>query len=339
MIYNSNKVWIKKRINQSTFYKTNMKVLGEESRRLGSNATAVKAMLINGDELKVLMPSILGIDPKSTTSNWDKAVSNYWHSLTVDIYDKGKELEIGFIYDFNDTTTFFDNVKRKDYISKLTGVKDDRTLMEYVEGSKDGKPNVPENEKYKYAMPINVEDYLLYRYCQSYHDVANNIDSVDKSPNIRFYLFSDKLYKIEADKKLNLEKKAMSLFLKVIANSNEVDNVLYTLCNKVDSLKGINIKTLDESDKHIHLKNIMNEKPQLFISTVEDKNLLIKANIERYINAGIWKRLPNSDIIVDTDNAEITIGNNVDEAVSFMSNDANKERLNVYVAKFKGLKL
>ena len=211
--------------------------------------------------------------------------------------------------------------------------------MEYVEGSKDGKPNVPENEKYKYCTPINVEDYLLYRYCQNYHDVANSIDTVDKSPSIRFYLFSDKLSKVETEKKLNLDKKAMALFLKLIANINDVDNVLYTLCNKVDALKGINIKHIDESDKHIYLKNIMNDTPVLFINTVEDKNLLIKANIERYINAGIWKRLSNSDIIVDTDNAEITIGNNVDEAVNFMTNDANKERLNTYVAKFKGLKL
>lgn len=339
MIVNNNKLWIKKRINQSTFYKSNMHVLSEESRILGASTSAVKAMLVNGDELKVLMPIILGIDPKSTTANWDKALSNYWYSLTIDIYDAGKELEIGFQYDFNDTTTFFDGKCRKDYIDKLIAVKDDKSLMDYVLGSKDGKPNVPENERYKYATPINVEDYLLYRYCLHFRDVANTIDDVDKSPIIRFYLFSEKFAKIEETKKLNINKKAMELFLALVAKPQEVNNVLYVLCNKVTTLAGIDIKTLDENDKHIHLKTIMDTTTSLFIETVQDKNLLIKANIERYINAGIWKRLPNTNIIVDSENAEVTIGNTVDEAVTFMTNDANKEKLNVYVAKFKGLKL
>ena len=340
MLESSRIVYIQKRQNSSEFYRRNMDVLKESERLLGVSNKAVAAMLMNGDELKVLMPSILAIDPRSHTSNWDKVVSTYWNSLSIGIGDGGKKLEIGMIYDIYDSTTFFDGTKRIDYIKQLQkenpSIKTNEDLKSYIEGVSNDRPNISENEKYKYCKPINVEDYLLWRYCEHFYQVAPNIDSVDKSPNIRFFIHDT--YKFEEDKKkaFKLRTDARKAYMEIFTDESMIDNMIYIFSSTYPIPKSM--KELTIIDKQIHLENIVNEKPEEFIRYRKDKNLQVKSMVEMYIYANILKRLPNSKVVVDGDSPEIIIGNSTEEVIRFFMSAENKVAINQYEAKFKGLK-
>ncbi len=340
MIRDSKQVILYKRQNSSEFYRINMDVLKENERYLGSGAKAVAAMLVNGDELKVLMPTILAVDPRSHTSNWETLVANYWNGLTIGVPDNGKPLEIGMIYDIKDTTTFFDGRKRIDYIRELQkdnpSIKTDEDLMNYIKGEKDGIPNVMENEKYKYCKPINNSDYLLWRYCLVSYEVAPNIDTVNKSPNIRFYLHD--ATKIEDDRKKAFETrtKAHKAYMEIFTDEAELDKYIYLFAPThpipYDTSK------FGLIEKQMHLENIINSKPNEFLQYRKDKLAGIKATIEMYIVAGLLRRLPNTQIIVNGDNQEIIIGNTMEEAVRYFTNEKNKVEISQLEAKYKGLK-
>jgi len=199
-IVDNKKVTILWRLFNDPFAQANKEQFINQSnpRKIGSSISAVNNLLANGDELKVLMRTVLGVDPNSNSSNWDKIVRNYWDSLSVDVHPNGKNLEIGFIYDLDDP-------ERKSSIAKLKNdvksINNDTALKDYVTGfSKEGRPNVPDNKKYLYAQPINPQDWLLYRYCvgidgKGYRDVANDLKSVENSPHIRFYIFDEEIAK------------------------------------------------------------------------------------------------------------------------------------------------
>ena len=50
----------------------------------------------------------------------------------------------------------------------------------------------------------------------------------------------------------------------------------------------------------------------------------MKAKITIYLWMNIIRQLPNSSIIVDASNPENVIGNNINDAISYFSNDNNK---------------
>jgi len=332
MIEKSKKVTLMWRLHNDPFQQANKEQFIDKvyPRRIGSNITAVNTLLANGEELEVLMPRILGVDPKSTSSNWDKLVSNYWNSLSVEVYSNGLDLEIGFKYEF-DTRH---KVREKE-IAKLKDIKSDEDLIEFVEGrKKDGTPNVSDQDKYKYATPIKEEDWLLYRYCvgingKGYKRVSNSMTTTEMSPDIDFYIYDENIAKEARRVAHEVNRKALSKYMEVIAKRDLVDQLL--LVFKVTD------KFEDDLDKDMALDTLARTRPQEFVNYANDKNLMIKAQIESYINTGILRRLPGTSIIVDNDQPDVIVGNNLSEAVTFFSPDNTKSKVAVseYSIKYK----
>ena len=337
MIKDSNIIYIKKRANISPFLKSNLRIqqedrsvvaLDETFRNIGSSVKAVNEMIKNGDELKALMPSILGLSPNSTSSNWDSVVKNYWDSLFVQIDDLGKALEVGFIYDFNDREK---RVEIERLTTEFKEIKDDASLMKVLKSvDKNGNLVIAENKKYLYATAIEPSDYLLWRYCTVYSRVANKLEDVDKSPNIAFYLYSKGEIENARKKQSQLEDIATKKYMDLIAEETKVDEVLLVL--------NLDIQGLDKDEKHILLKGVLKDTPEKFIKVADDKHLSIKAEIEKLINAGIFNRLDNSQVIVDTENPELVIGINMTEAITFFNLDTKKAKVSEYRLKYKSLK-
>jgi len=256
------KVWIYWKPNKSAYALANSEVLDEPPRRLGSSVTAVGKMIANSLEQKALMPSIIGISANSP--DWDKALTNYWNSLSEEIPAGGKELDLSFNYDINDTnkSEFIDNINKN--ISNESGkLKTDNDLVDYIEKrlknveiefkKKIETLKTIENEKqrdeiyneayktrydsifrieadrFKVGTPVNPFEYLLYKFCLVYSQVANTNELVGKSTNIRFYLHSEddvKQYK-EAERKSNRNR--ISVYSKAISDITKVENIIYAM--------------------------------------------------------------------------------------------------------------
>lgn len=317
---------IRWKISNSSYKVANKDILVEDYRRIGSSTSAVNAMISKGDEMKSLMPVVLGRSVDSP--DFEKQVHNYWNSLAYDVPDGGKDLQIGFGYDFSTQDS-----KRKDSITQLIKsakethnyeIKDDVSLANYCD------KYIVEEYKYRYGTPLEISDYLIWRYCLNYSHVANNVDDVDKSGKIRFYLFSEDEARKKNEAKHEANLKAMQLYLEVIKDEALVDNILY-----IDG-KASDIKS-PLSTKSMILKTIYEANPSKFINICSDTNLKIKASIEKLIVGNILRRLPNTQIIVDSTDSSVVIGNNIDDAIAFFNNEFNKQKVNEYYTKYKGL--
>jgi hypothetical protein len=328
MITRSKIVRLEWKLNPSAFAITNKKTIGENTRKLGSTVKVVGRLMERSDEMKLLMPSILGYDSNSTNINWTDMVRRYWSGITISVPPGGKELEIGLTYDIAD-------LRRKEYIKELQkdhpDIKTDENLAEFVEGSTDGKPNVEADEYYKYASPINGEDFMYWRFATFHREVANNIDDANKSPNIRFYLYSNEELKAVRKETFKLSRDATTKYLQVLGDKQTVSDLL--------SIFNIETADMDDVDKDMALDTIVKNSPKDFLAAVNDSNLKTKARIERYIKRGVLKRLPNTAIIVDASDPSIVIGNTINEAVAFFSSDGakNKAIISELSVKYKAL--
>lgn len=336
-IVDSKKITIMWRLFNDAFAQANKEqfIDAPYPRKIGSSVSAVNNMLVNDDELKTLMPIILGVSPKSTSSNWDKLVKHYFDSLSVDVYSHGLDLEIGFIYNIEDK-------EREDNIAKLKAkhkeIVDDASLMEFVKGvSKQGVPNVPDNKKYMYAAPIENKDWILYRYCvgidgKGYRDVANKpMEGIENSPNIRFYIYDEEIADKARKKTWETSKNALAKYFEVITKRDMIDDILLVFRE--------DIKGKDDMDKDMMLDVIARSRPEEFIKVVADDTLKLKAKIEKYINANLLKRIPGTSLIVDYEHSDVIIGNNISEAVTFFSpdNTNTKAAVSDYSLKYKAL--
>lgn len=325
-------VRIEWKYNPSAFEKMNKEVLSEPHRKVGSGITAVNKILVQSEMLRFLMPIILGTDPSSDKVNWDAIVKNYWDSLSVDVPDGGKTLETGFEFSLDD-------IKREKFIQKLVkdnNIKSDEDLASFVMGYKGDKPNVVEEEKWKYGNPINVEDYLLWRYVINYRPVANSVKDVNKSPNIRFYLYTQEERDVAKKATMKLKQAALNEYMKFVQNASidDYNDVLSLLTP--DSIKDI-VKEKDLDEKQSVIMETATSNPKHFIEIIQDKSLKTKSTIQRMISFGILKQLSGSTVIVESADPTVTVGNNMDEAINFFNNEKNKVKLNELTAKYKAI--
>jgi len=363
MYIDNKKIYIHHKQTLSPYANANKDHLISSTKTLGSTLNAVNKMLASGEEMKALLPEILGVSPNSV--NWDTRLSYYWNSISENIDPSGRLLEVGYVYDIDspDTKFYIDAFNKSisadnklnssediakyfknSYLKiveefnkaivnsrKSSNAKDaDKSLNEAYHVKYD-KIIALESQKYKYGKPINVADYILYRFCLVHSQVANEYDLAEKSQNIRFYLHSEEEIKQFKERQVQLEKERMNVFLETVKSADKVENLLYALG------LGFTIKDLDAIDRNITLNTYSIDNAKVFISTAGNKQLETIGLIEKYITFGILRRLESSSIIIDAVDPSITVGNNMDEAVQYFNSKKNDAYLSELNARFKGL--
>lgn len=319
MVSQSYKINLVSKVNPTVFKLINKDVFGNLEQRLGSVQGAVNKILIEHEQmLKVLMPTIVNTSPDDQT--WYKKVSTYWHSFSLNVPVGGKELERGFNFSLTDAsrrTAIQDLIKIAK--EKKIEVKTDEDLRDYV------LKEIPEFEKYKYASPINTNDYLTWVFCLGNRKVANKSEFIEKSTNIEFVLIDPKDIENTRRTQHILSIEATKKYLEVLTDRTKVKDILY--------IKGENASIIDDLDIDAKLKMFADNSPKQFLTIVNDPTMTTRAKIERYCIVGILKRLSNSSIIVDGLDNGIVIGNTVEEAVAYF-NSESADRL-AKVSEFK----
>ncbi len=363
MLIDNRIIWIYwKTVNNSYAY-ANRTVLVEPPRKIGSSITSVNKITSNTEEQSVLMSDVLSVSP--TSPDWNKVLKSYWNSISQEVPKSGKKLEIGFMYDIDSFAKkkYIDIINRNIYSEKGKLVND-KDLNDYIdnkitaaihvfnksviianklsnEKAKDSALTdayfkkyaiiiAAESERYKVGTPINAFEYMLYRYCLVYRDVANEFSLKDKSNNIRFYLHSDIDIKKYKELKLQNERDRMNLYLKMIKSVSSVENTLYAMGfgNEIPSEDIDKFTMLDEKSKSDTSK---------FINIANNSHLETLGLIEKYIKYGIINRFEGSQIIVDGNDPTIIIGNNLDEVLSWFNNKSNNATVSEYSIRFKNL--
>lgn len=164
------------------------------------------------------------------------------------------------------------------------------------------------------GFPINVADYVLFRYCQVYSRVANTINDIYKSPKIRFYLHDEKIELTNKLSQAELERKAMGKYLEIYNDSIKVDAVLSVL--KV----GVGLR-LSPEQKVLALSEAFKANTEDFLTVASDEELMTKSLIEKAIIAGHLRVIPNTHTYLMGDNV---IANSREELVVKLNDENNK---------------
>ena len=191
-----------------------------------------------------------------------------------------------------------------------------------------------ESSKYQFGRPVNIEDYLMYRHCLLYKDIAKDTALINSDPSIRFY-FKDDQKEADLQRKLRLENnKAKANFVSMIADDELFDAIYAQYCVNVG--KPVILSSLeDRMIKENELDKFSSDEPIKFNKMFNDADIKIKAIIEILIERGEFVRSQYNQNII-TPEGEF-IGANVKEAVAWFKNPANADVVNAYKNKLKNV--
>lgn len=316
--------------NYSNYRRANMKVLGQRKETIGSSVRSCQVLSSNAEEVNAYFPALIGLSPNNP--EFITRVKAWLSNIQFNINENDVTLNTSFIYrrkadylaikaqedKINDE---YDKVDR----ANTAAIKD--AIKRKVEAL-----NTLESSKHKYGRPENLENYLMYRHCLLYNDVAKDIALINSDPTLRFYI-KDEAKEAEKAKKLTEQKtKAMKNFVELAGTDAKFNAVFVAMCvSRNDNLADALLK--DRSEKTSMLIDFVNTNPDKFNKLVDDKNIQIKAFVETLITRG---ELVRSEFNQQISTADGTfIGSNMNEAIAWFENPDNKEVRFAYENKLK----
>lgn len=316
--------------NYSNYRKANMKVLGQRKETIGSSIKSCRVLSSNEGEVNKYFPAIVGLS--SNNPEFVSRVKAWLSNIKFVVSENNVTFDISFIY--NRKADFIAFKKREEAIEEEFE-KADRSNIVKLKEAVDRKVdaiNALESEKYKYGKPVNLEQYLMYRHCLLYRDVAKDIALINSDPNLRFYI-KDDAKEAEKQKKFTQERvNAMRNFIELSGTQEKYNSVYIAIAlYRNDNLHNALLKSSDE--KNAIVMNFVNEHPDKFNKFVKDNNIILKAFIETLIIRGELIRAEFNQQISSADGN--FIGSNMNEAIAYFKNPANKEIYEGYLNKLK----
>lgn len=316
--------------NYSLYRKVNDKTLPKRRDVIGSSIRSSRTMSANKAEIEAYFPNIIGLAPNN--ENFITRVKAWLNNISVPVDELGKTFDTSFRYNRKRDYLMF-KAKEDKINEEFASVnrQDINALREALE-RKIEDLTLLESQKHMYGTPINVADYLMYRHCLLYKDVAKDSAFINSDPSIRFY-FKDDKREAELQSKLRLElNNAKTNYVKIVGNGELFDAVFtqYCVVNNIPVTVGAN---MSEIDKQNHLDKYSVQEPVKFNKICNDKDLTIKAFIENLIARNELNRATHNQNITTFDGE--FIGANVKEAVAWFKNPANSARVDAWKNKLK----
>lgn len=318
--------------NYSLYRKANDKVLAKRKDFIGSSIYASRILSANKEEVDTYFPNIIGLSPADP--NFITRVKQYLNNIRVSVDELGRSFDISFHYYHK--KDYYHIKKEEERIEKIyqNTNRQDITKLRAALKEKITKLNALESTKCKLGYPINVDDYLMYRHCLLYNDVAKDIAFVNTDSNIRFY-FKDDQKEAEKLRKFRLEvNKAKSNYVSCLADNTLFDAVYTQFC-VVNNMPVISSLAENRLDREIKLDKFSIEEPVKFNKIFNNKDVKLIASIEMLIARGELIRSQYNQNITSPDGD--FIGANMNEAVAWFKNTENSSIVNALMNKLKNI--
>ena len=316
--------------NYSAYRKANMKVLGQKREVIGSSITSSRILSSNADEVAAYFPALLGIS--ANNENFVARVKAWLNNIHFEVRDKDVVLDTSFRYNHKED---YIKVKKEEDAICNDYDKVDRANQEELRKAlkyKIDRLNALESTKYKYGAPVNIEEYLMYRHCLLYKEVAKDTAFINSDPSIRFYI-KDEAREAELRKKLIAERKsAMTNFVELSGTNEKFNAVYLAVCQKRND-NMTEALGRDNSARQQVVMDYLNANPDKFNRLYNDKNIILKAFIEQLILRGELVRTDYNQQITMPDGT--FIGANINDAIAWFENPNNKGQRTVFENKLK----
>lgn len=314
----------------SAYRRANIKSMPPRRNIIGSSISSTRILSSNKDEVEKYFPQIIGISPNNP--EFVTRVKAYLSNISFNVQDAGSTLNISFTYD-----------KKKDYLTikekeEKINVKRESVARNNTAAIKEAvkvwiqEINDLESEKAKYGHPDNIEEYLLYRHCLLYRDVAKDISLINSDSSLRFYIRDENKEAERAKRLVDERRKAMRNFLALESSDKKRNAVFIQMTvNNGGNIAEAMMKTPDQQVSA--LMTYLNDSPDKFNDLFEDKNVEMKSFIEALIARGELIRPEYNQQISTADGT--FIGSNMNEAVAYFNNPTNKPVLEAMQNKYK----
>lgn len=318
--------------NYSMYRKANDKVLPKRKDFIGSSVSSSRILASNKKEVEAYFPNLVGV--AANEMSFITRVKKYLNNISVSVDELGRTFDISFHY----------NHKRDYYRIKA---EEDKIEAEYqkvnrqnIKELKDAlklkitKLNALESTKHEYGYPLNVEEYLMYRHCLLYRDVAKDVALINSDQSIRFY-FKDDQKENEKRRKYRMEvNKAKANYVACLADNTLFDAIYVQYC-VMNNLPVISSLAEDRLEREIKLDKFSSDEPVKFNKIFNNKDAKLIATIETLIARGELIRSQYNQNITTPDGD--FIGANIGEAVAYFKNPENTSIVNAYYSKLKNI--
>lgn len=314
----------------SAYRRANIKSMPPRRNIIGSSISSTRILSSNKDEVEKYFPQIIGISPNNP--EFVTRVKAYLSNISFNVQEAGSTLNISFTYD-----------KKKDYLTikekeEKINAKRESVARNNTAAIKEAvkvwtqEINDLESEKAKYGHPDNIEEYLLYRHCLLYRDVAKDISLINSDSSLRFYIRDENKEAERAKRLVDERRKAMRNFLALESSDKKRNAVFIQMTvNNGGNIAEAMLKTPDQQVSA--LMTYLNDSPDKFNDLFEDKNVEMKSFIEALIARGELIRPEYNQQISTADGT--FIGSNMNEAVAYFNNPTNKPVLEAMQNKYK----
>ena len=318
--------------NYSLYRKANDKVLPKRKDYIGSSVASSRTLSSNKDEVEAYFPNIVGVMPNN--ESFLTRVKQYLNNIRIPVDELGRTFDISFYYnhkrDYDRIKAEEDRIEAKYQATN----RQDITALKAALKEKIAEINILESTKFKVGRPLNVEDYLMYRHCLLYKDVAKDIALINADSSIRFY-FKDDQKEAERLKKYRTEvNKAKVNYVACLADDTLFDAV-YTQYCVLMNLPVLSSLAEDRFEREIKLDKFSTSEPIKFNKIYGNKDIKLMATIEQLIARGELMRSQYNQNIVSSEGE--FIGANITEAVAYFKNPENTSVVNAYYNKLKNV--
>lgn len=314
----------------SLFRKANRLTLPKRLDYIGSCIESSRRLTSNKKETETYFPNIIGIMPNN--ENFLTRVKQYLNNIRIAVDESGVTFNTSFYY-----------YHKKDYLiikEKLNAIEERyarvnrnnlaelrKALKQKIEAI-----NSLEVEKINYGYPLNTEDYIMYRHCLFYSDIAKDMAFINADANVRFYIKDNAKEEERKRKHHELVNKALSNYVILLGDSSLFDAVYTQYC--VTNAKPVLSSLLKERiDRETELRQFASEQPDKFNKIYSNKDIRTISDIEMLIAKGELIKSDYNQNIVTIDGQ--LIGANMNEALAWFKNPENISMVNAYKAKLK----
>lgn len=316
--------------NYSFYRRANDKVMTKRRDFIGSSVSSSRVLSSNKEEVETYFPRLVGLSPNN--DNFMNRVKQYLNNIQVAVDELGKTFDCSFHY--NHYSDYLAIKKKEEKIEsnyKLANKSNNKDLRAALK-EKLTLLNELETSKHKLGYPLNLEDYILYRHCLLYNDIAKDTALINSDASIRFY-FKDNNKEAELQKKLRTEiNNAKANYVQIVGDPDMFDAVYIQYC-VISGRPIVSSMLEDRITKETQLDRFSIEDPIKFNHICRDNDIKLKALIETLIARGEFIRAQHNQNILTPEGD--FIGANMKEAVAWFKDSANSAMVAGYKNKLK----
>lgn len=318
--------------NYSLYRRVNDKALANRRDFIGSSINSSTVLSSNKEEIETYFPALLGIAPNNP--DFITRVKNYLNNIQVPVDELGKTFDCTFVY--KTKRDYLNILKKEEAIEDKYQAVGKNNLRRLKEAIKDKiyELNLLESSKCRIGRPINLTDYLMYRHCLLYNDVAKDMALINSDPSIRFYFKDDKKEKEKARKLRLAANQAKRNYIDCIAD-NTLFEAMYIQYCLTKGLPIISSLAADDLVKEQNLDKFSVEDPVKFNKLYANKDIKLIGTIEKLIARGELIRIPHSQNVTTSEGQ--FLGANINEVLNWFKNPENTSVVNAYYNKLKNI--